>query len=86
MTIDTVTATIFEIIDDLLPAGHPPPAVSDRLADDLGLDSIRKIELALAVEKRFGLPRIDEDTAMNIVAVRDLVALVADFSNPSGPA
>jgi acyl carrier protein len=43
-----------------------------RLAEDLGFDSLRLIELAVALEAEFLLGEVDEATMLDIVTVGDV--------------
>ena len=47
-----------------------------RLVEDLGLDSLKLMELAVSIENRFEI-RIDEATESEIVTVGDLVDIIA---------
>jgi acyl carrier protein len=47
-----------------------------RLVEDLGLDSLKLMELAVTIENRFEI-RIDEATESEIVTVGDLVDIIA---------
>ncbi len=51
-------------------AGRPQVALTDRLAHDLGLDSLASAELAIWTEKEFGLP---VGTPESLVTVADVV-------------
>ena len=46
------------------------------LIADLGYDSVRLIELAIALEQRFELPALDEAGSIAVCTVADVVALV----------
>jgi acyl carrier protein len=48
-----------------------------RLIDDLGYHSLALLELAYALEDEFGLPPMDEETARDVITVRDIEDLVA---------
>ena len=50
---------------------------SARLIEDLGLDSLKLMELAIAIENRFQI-RIDEASEAEIVTVGDLVRIITD--------
>jgi acyl carrier protein len=50
---------------------------STRLAEDLGLDSLKLMEMAVAVENRFRI-RIDEANEAEIVTIGDLIDIVVD--------
>ena len=48
---------------------------SDRIRDDLGIDSLMAMEMLAAIEKRLGIA-VDEAKAFNVVTARDLIDLV----------
>lgn len=52
----------------------PPSRVGedDRFRDDLGIDSLAKLEVVVQVERAFGR-RFDDDQAATIDSVRDIV-------------
>lgn len=54
---------------------HGPLALESRLIEDLDLDSIRLLTLAVAVEDHFGIC-LDEEEDASLQTVGDLVALV----------
>ncbi|MQY05045.1 acyl carrier protein [Actinomadura macrotermitis] len=47
------------------------------LVEQLGFDSLRLIELAIAAEQHFGLPPVDLENAVTVATVEDVVQLVA---------
>jgi len=49
------------------------------LGEDLGMDSLRLLELASVIEQRFNLPPLDMDQAITVSTVKDVVALVEDL-------
>jgi acyl carrier protein len=49
------------------------------LGDDLGMDSLRLLELAAVIEQRFGLPPLDMEQAITVSTVGDVVRLVEDL-------
>lgn len=53
-----------------------PIQASARLEEDLKLDSLGKVELAVAIEQEFGLRAIKEEDVMDIKTVGDLEELV----------
>jgi acyl carrier protein len=58
--------------------GHAAPLVeSQRLIEDLGLDSLRRLVLAAEVENRFRVALAPEDEA-RIATVGDLAAVVEE--------
>lgn len=62
-------------------APHPPPGVDpgSRLMEDLGYDSLRLIELSVALEERFGA-RFDPAAAVQIKTLDDVVQYVASVT------
>jgi acyl carrier protein len=60
-------------------APRPGAALTDdtRLIADLAYDSLRLIELSIALERRFGLPEVDESAIATVNTVGDVVDLVA---------
>ena len=50
----------------------------DRIAEDLGIDSLDAIELLVALENRYGVQLVDNPRAAGVVTVEDLVALLTD--------
>lgn len=66
-------STLAEILSDT--AGVDPVRVSadKKFADDLDLDSLSMVELAVAVEDRLGVP-IPEEDASQLITVGDMAA------------
>jgi acyl carrier protein len=59
---------------------HPGEMSGDlSLVEHLGFDSLRLIELAIAVEQHFGLPPVDLENAVTVATVEDVVQLVASL-------
>lgn len=59
-----------------------PSAVQDdqHLIYDLGFDSVRLLELTIALEQVFGLPQQNPEKLADVVRVRDVVRLVRTAS------
>ena len=57
-----------------------PDDVADgaRLIDDLGFDSVRLIELTMALERAFGLPPQRLENLASITTVDDVVTFVSN--------
>ncbi|HZN19231.1 MAG TPA: acyl carrier protein [Micromonosporaceae bacterium] len=49
----------------------------DRLADDLGIDSVSGLELMVAAEDEFGVELFDDPRVRRLATVADLAALIA---------
>lgn len=62
-------------------APHPPTDVDpgSRLVEDLGYDSLRLIELSVALEERFGA-RFDPEAAVQIKTLYDATRYVASIA------
>jgi acyl carrier protein len=69
--IETAFAELLENIMGI----HPGPMSRDLHLEKLGLDSLSKIDLAVAAEDRFGTPIADEDLE-RFVTVGDLLDYV----------
>lgn len=66
------------LIASMSPREMPLVAPQARLIEDLGYDSLALIELAVAIENRFGIDAISDEQAMGIATVGDLESLVLD--------
>jgi acyl carrier protein len=69
-------------------APSPAGTVTDStgLREELGYDSLRMMELALALELGFSLPPIDIEATIGVATVGDVVRLVAEsLPGPPGP-
>jgi acyl carrier protein len=73
---EAIRAAVGQIIEKLGRAA--PGSVSDetRLAEDLGFDSLRLIELAIVIEKAFGLAPLGLENSCAMRTVRDVTDLV----------
>lgn len=76
-----VSAQQRDNVHALVAAMAPRPDVEltddTRLAADLAYDSLRLIELSIALERRFGMSDVDDAAVANVTTVGDVVALVA---------
>jgi acyl carrier protein len=73
---DDILKTLTEIYHEKLD-GEETLSAEMRLAEDLHLDSLRLMTLAIEVEDRFRIC-LDEDDEGSIVTVGDLVAIVGE--------
>jgi len=53
-----------------------------RFFDDLGADSLDRLELVMAIEDQFACSEIEDDAADQIVVVGDLIRFVEAHSLP----
>ena len=76
-----VSAQQRDNVHALVAAMAPRPDIEltddTRLAADLAYDSLRLIELSIALERRFGMSDVDDSAVANVTTVGDVVALVA---------
>lgn len=76
MTDDAVAEPVRALIARMAPGTPQRVADDERLIEDLGFDSIRLMELTLALERVFALPRQHPDDLADILRVADVVGLV----------
>ncbi|KRE25700.1 hypothetical protein ASG82_17185 [Mycobacterium sp. Soil538] len=57
-------------------------AAGTRLVDDLGFDSVRLIELTMALERAFGLPPQHPEKLATITTVDDVVTFALTTLDP----
>jgi acyl carrier protein len=79
MSAVAIGARVRDVVSSMVPGGPREVRSPDRLADDLGFDSLALLELALALEVEFDLQAIPEDHAVSLVTVRDLETVIADL-------
>lgn len=72
MSVDTIRDTVIAIVSEY---ADEPAKLDDNLVNDLGLDSLELVELALTIESTFDLPPFDIDPE-TIQTVRDVVNYV----------
>jgi acyl carrier protein len=75
MNIPDVEARVKQVLTNRL--GIPPEEIrlDARLVDELGMDSLDALELAIATERQFNVSVSEEEIA-TLVTVADIVALV----------
>jgi acyl carrier protein len=78
---DDVKAQVRTIIRTLSPYDEREIAADDRLVEDLGLNSITLVQLAVTLEHEFGLAAAPEQAA-SVTTVGELEALVAASPRP----
>lgn len=75
MVDNNVSAQVREIVGAMSPLDDRPVTSTDRLVEDLGLDSMTLVELSLVLESEFELGPID-DTAATLATVGDVEELI----------
>jgi acyl carrier protein len=85
MPIPDLEGRVKQILTNRL--GIPPADITRqaRLVDDLGMDSLDAVELAIATERQFGVSISDEQVA-KLVTVADIMALVERLAAEPGSA
>jgi len=83
MTDQEILTGLGEIIEEIagVPADEVTPSKS--FADDLDIDSLSMVEIAVAAQDRFGV-EIPDDQLKDLVTVQDVITFVA--KNASSPA
>lgn len=76
MPTDEIAAQISSMISRLLPELETAVTPQTRF-DDLGIDSLQKVDLLTEAEDTFHI-KVDDDELENILAVGDLVQFVAE--------
>ena len=78
---ENVEQSIIAIISEI--SGYEPEEITPdkNFYDDLEIDSIKAIEITVAIEKKFKVSVRDEDVP-NITTVRQAVELVTQLLNP----
>ena len=77
--ITNVEARIKQILTDRLGIPSSDITADAKLVDDLGMDSLDAVELAIATERQFGVSVSDEQVA-KLLTVGDIVKLVQQLS------
>ncbi|MFG1933892.1 phosphopantetheine-binding protein [Mycobacterium sp. NPDC048908] len=75
---------VIRLITSLATPGWIPEDVAPdvRLVDDLGFDSVRLIELTMALERAFGLPPQRPENLATITTVDDVVSFALTTEDP----
>ena len=85
MEIPDLEAHVKQILTTRLGMAAAEITPDSRLVDDLGMDSLDAVELAIATERQFGLSISDEQVS-KLVTVADIMKLVEQLSQePRGP-
>ncbi|MEV0355068.1 acyl carrier protein [Nocardia sp. NPDC050697] len=76
MTDDAIAEPVRTLIARMAPDTPQRVGDDERLIEDLGFDSIRLMELTVALERVFALPRQNPEDLADILRVGDVVGLV----------
>jgi acyl carrier protein len=77
---------VFDALTTVIPAGQRPEALDEQqeLYADLGMDSLRFVQLLVELEGKLGVNLLDEELmTIDLVTVADLVDLVERISPPA---
>lgn len=74
MTMNNIEKEIISIIADVSGFDAEEILIDTKLADDLEIDSIKAIEITVAIEKKYKISVRDEDVP-KIITVRDAIEL-----------
>lgn len=80
-----VRSQVFDTLAAVIPADQRPEALDEEqeLYADLGMDSLRFVQLLVELESKLGVNLHDEELlTIELVTVADLVDLVAHISSP----
>jgi acyl carrier protein len=82
MTDQEILAGLGEIIEEIagVPADEVTPSKS--FADDLDIDSLSMVEIAVAAQDKFGV-EIPDDQLKDLVTVQDVITFVAKNAGSS---
>jgi acyl carrier protein len=83
MSIDNISKEIIAIISEVSGEDERKISPESNLADDLEIDSIKAIEITVAIEKKFKISIRDEDIP-KVINVKDTIVLVEDLIKKGG--
>ncbi|GIF23855.1 acyl carrier protein [Actinoplanes tereljensis] len=71
-----MSTEVFAVINAMAPQKAEQIGADTRLRDELLFDSLRLIELSMALEQHFGLPPLDMGESVDVVTAGDVLTLV----------
>ncbi|MCQ8187501.1 phosphopantetheine-binding protein [Streptomyces rugosispiralis] len=75
---DETRSKVYAVVGAMAPAGDATLADDTRLIADLAYDSLRLIELTLALEEGFGLGELAQERTATVTTLGDIVRLVTE--------
>lgn len=78
MTQEEILKKVISIVMDKLGVNEDQVTLESKLNEDLGADSLDKVELIMEIEKEFDIAVNDED-AENVTTVSDIVELLKNI-------
>ncbi|HJC30173.1 MAG TPA: hypothetical protein H9759_12355 [Candidatus Dietzia intestinipullorum] len=73
---EAVREEVLALVRAMAPEADGPLGDADRLVDDLGYQSLRLVELTMALEETFDLPPFDRADLTGVATVGDVLALI----------
>jgi acyl carrier protein len=77
---DTILAGLAEIVEEVAGVAQDDVTIEKSFVDDLDIDSLSMVEIAVQAEDKFGV-KIPDDELANLKTVGDAVNYVAANSN-----
>ncbi|WP_413805072.1 hypothetical protein [Streptomyces sp. OE57] len=81
---DETRSKVYAIVGTMAPAGGATLADDTALVADLAYDSLRLIELTLALEEGFGLGELAQERTATVTTLGDVVRLVTEARQETG--
>lgn len=82
-TLNEIAEKVKEVLAAELKVGQEELQPDKRIGEDLGADSLQRVELVMRLEETFGI-KIPDDEAMNLVTVQNAIDyLQAHLNNES---
>lgn len=76
-----IEEAVKKVLSDKLGGGTTEIALSSLIEEDLGADSLDKVEITMALEDKFGI-KISNEDAKGIVKVKDAVEYIKEKTKP----
>lgn len=83
LTTTEIAEKVRGVLAEELKVGSEELQPEKRIAEDLGADSLQRVELVMKLEEAFGV-KIPDDEAMGLVTVQDAINYVQKCLNNSG--
>ncbi|GAA0919123.1 MULTISPECIES: phosphopantetheine-binding protein [Streptomyces violaceusniger group] len=81
---DETRSKVYAIVGAMAPAGDATLTDDTELFADLAYDSLRLIELTLALEEGFGLGELAQERTATVTTLGDIVRLVTEVRQETG--
>lgn len=81
-TVESIESKVKDIVVDILRVERSELSSSSHLMADLGADSLDALDVALRIEKVFGI-QIPDDSIKNFLTIGDIVRGIREYSSAS---